>query len=193
MRIEAVILAGGEGARMGGDKPSRRLGQGTLLDHVLARAFFWNLPCVLAVRDAEQGMIAPDLPLLLDEGGEGPIAGVAAALRHAERESLDAVLTLPCDTPLLPVDLLGRLRDPVGTGALAAVASSGGRLHPSCALWSVKAATALDDYLIEGRSLKGFAARLDACIVEWPVVPYDPFFNVNSETDLAEAERLLRT
>jgi len=191
MRIEAVILAGGAGSRIGGDKPSRPLGHGTLLDHVLARVFSFGLPCALAVQWPEQGDVAPDLPLLIDEGGAGPIAGVVAALRHAVRERLDAVLALPCDTPLLPIDLLERLKAPVEAGAMAAVASSGGRLHPSCALWSARSAEALDDYLIEGRSLKGFAARLDASVVEWPAVPYDPFFNVNSEADLQQAERIL--
>jgi molybdopterin-guanine dinucleotide biosynthesis protein A len=148
----------------------------------------------VSVRNSSDGAFAARLPLLPDqEGAAGPIAGLASAFRHGGAEGWDAILTLPCDTPLLPDDLPEKLGSALARPALAAVARSGGRLHPSCALWSVQAGAALPAYLRERRSLTGFAGLLDAAVVDWPAEPYDPFFNVNSEEDLAAAERLLRS
>jgi molybdopterin-guanine dinucleotide biosynthesis protein A len=137
---------------------------------------------------------AAGLELLEDEDKDaGPIAGIASALRYTRAEGWDAVLTLPCDTPLLPANLLERLSLAIETPALAAIAQSGGRLHPSCAIWSVSAGAVLPAYLSERRSLLGFAERLNATQVDWSVEPYDPFFNVNTAYDLAAAERLLKS
>jgi molybdopterin-guanine dinucleotide biosynthesis protein A len=41
--------------------------------------------------------------------------------------------------------------------------------------------------------LKGFAEAVGYAAVEWPTYPVDPFFNINSQRDLAQAERLLNT
>lgn len=191
MIIGAVIIAGGDGRRIGGNKPVRRLAGRSLLEHVLAQVRAWNLPCAVAVRDPSQADLAAGLPLLIDREGEGPIAGIASALRHAEALDLDAVLTLPCDTPLLPADLPVRLAAALVLPARAVIARSGGRLHPSCALWSREAAGSLQEYLANGSSLGGFARHVDAATVDWPLEPFDPFFNVNNADDLAEAERLL--
>lgn len=193
MRISAVILAGGAGRRIGGGKPLRPLAGKSLFDHVLDVVKGWDMPYAVSVRDRREAGFAAGLPLLPDEEGEGPIAGVASALRHAQREALDGVLTLPCDTPFLPNDLPRGLAAGLSHGSLAAIARSGGRLHPSCALWRVEAVGALPRYLPKGRSLIGFAEALDAKIANWSIEPYDPFFNVNTEEDLVEAERILRS
>lgn len=193
MNIEVVILAGGEGRRIGGSKPLKMLAGLRMIDHVISRVRAWGLPAAISVRDSRQDDYSGGLPLLHDDEGAGPIAGVACALRHAAREGRDAVLTLPCDTPFLPDDLPARLAAALVPPARAATARSGGRLHPSCALWSVHAAEHLDSYLLSGRSLTGFAEQLQAAVVDWPSEPWDPFFNVNSEADLVAAERIFKS
>lgn len=175
MRI--VILAGGEGRRIGGSKPQRLLGGVTLLDRALARARGWSDEVLVAAR---QGGDLSDDPAI-----EGPLGGVAAALALG-----GDVLTIPCDMPFLPDDLPARLQ----SDAAATVAASGGRLHPVCALWKAEAAETLPAYLASGRrSLVGFAEAVGYEAVEWPVAPFDPFFNINDEDDLARAEALLRS
>jgi molybdopterin-guanine dinucleotide biosynthesis protein A len=100
------------------------------------------------------------------------------------------VLTIPCDMPFLPWDLPVRLT----SDAAATVAASGGRLHPICALWKAEARDALPAYLATGRrSLKGFAEAAGYEAVQWPTEPFDPFFNINDEADLARAEELVRS
>jgi molybdopterin-guanine dinucleotide biosynthesis protein A len=194
MKLGVVVLAGGEGRRIGGNKPGRLLAGRTLLDHILAKVESWQLPAALSVRGAIGERMEVGLPLLPDEEGSGPIAGVASALRFAVRKGLDAVLTLPCDTPLAPLDLPERLAAVLGGRVRAAAAESGGRLHPSCCCWATGAAAEMLAYLgTSRRSLSGFAERLNVRSVEWPIEPFDPFLNINSEEDLAEAERIFRS
>ena len=175
MRI--VILAGGEGRRIGGGKPQRLLGGETLLDRALRKARRWSDEVLVAAREGGD--------LRDDPGIEGPLGGVAAALGLGED-----VLTIPCDMPFLPDDLPEWLV----SHEVATLAASGGRLHPVCALWKAEARDALPAYLATGRrSLTGFAEAVGFRAVEWQIEPFDLFFNINDEADLARAEALLRS
>jgi molybdenum cofactor guanylyltransferase len=190
MNFATVILAGGEGRRIGGSKPLRMLGGMTLLDRAIVRAGGWSDHMVVAVRDPEQikGAAAAwieDAPDI-----EGPLGGLVAALRFARDRGAEAALTIAADMPFLPPDLPDRLSEEIGAAA-AAISSSGSFLHPVCGLWRVNALNLAPDYLASGgRSLKGFAKAAGFAEVEWAAQPIDPFFNINSAEDLAAAERL---
>jgi molybdopterin-guanine dinucleotide biosynthesis protein A len=120
---------------------------------------------------------------------EGPLGGLVAGLRFARDTKSGFLLTIPADMPFLPPDLLDKLRDAIG-GTASALASSGGHVHPVCGLWRSSSLDRIPDYVARGRrSLKGFAESVGCVEVEWPTVPQDPFFNINSAGDLAEAER----
>jgi hypothetical protein len=68
----------------------------------------------------------------MDPGFKGPLAGMASAMRVAQT---DWILTVPCDGPLLPTDLAGRLIDAMTSGQTElAAATSGGRIQPVYAL-----------------------------------------------------------
>jgi molybdopterin-guanine dinucleotide biosynthesis protein A len=172
--VRIVILAGGEGRRIGGAKPLRMLGGETLLDRALAIARSWSDDVLVA----DGGTDAP--------GIEGPLGGVAAALGLG-----GDILTIPCDMPFLPGDLPERLGR---TKEAAALAQSGGRLHPVCALWRARAADGLAAYAATGRrSLHGFAEAVGYEAVAWGTGPIDPFFNINDADDLARAGALLKS
>lgn len=190
MTIAAVILAGGDGRRIGGGKPRKRLAGERLIDIALRQARQWSTTVAVALRDA--GQLAVEAEVVLDEPQvAGPLAGLIAAGRFAASRGCDFVLTIPADMPFLPPELAERLArscSPVG----AALASSGGQLHPVCGLWRVTALASAADYAAAGRrSLKGFAETIGFEAVDWPVEPFDPFFNINRSQDLAEAERRL--
>ncbi|HET9460223.1 MAG TPA: molybdenum cofactor guanylyltransferase [Sphingomicrobium sp.] len=192
MKIAAVILAGGEGRRIGGGKPLRRLGGTSLLERAVRQARQWSDAVSVAVRDEGQ-LGATDLRTVLDEPEiAGPLGGLAAGLAFARDTGRDALLSLPADMPFLPEDFSPRLEQAIG-GGLAALASSGGHLHPVCGLWRIGALDRLPGYLGSGkRSLKGFAEFVGFTTVDWPAGPPDPFLNINSAEDLASAERLVR-
>ena len=185
-RLAVVVLAGGEGRRMGGDKPRRAWGQTTLVGHALDLARAFGHDVAVAVRAEDQVSGAVEARLLLDDPTiEGPLAGLASALNFARGIGATRVLTLPCDTPFLPADLAARLQATLRPSLAVVVARSAGRAHPTCALWRTGALDALPDYLATGRrSLNGFAEAIGMAVVDWPCEDADPFANVNTLQDL---------
>lgn len=197
MDIAVVILAGGDGVRMGGDKPLRLLAGRNLLDHMVDKARVYSDRVAVSLRYDGQFPVPPHIAVIVDEhdeeGGLGPVAGVRSAGAFAKRKGCDAVLTLPCDTPFLPVDLARRL-----SAALAeapekgvALAMSGDRLHPVCGLWRCAVFDGKED--ARGGSLREFAEKHGFAAVKWVTDPFDPFLNINSRDDLLAAERLCLT
>lgn len=187
-----AILAGGAGRRIGGGKPRRLLGGARLLDHALTCVSFSVAPVILAARTPEQ-VAGFDGTVVLDAPGiEGPLAGLLSALSWAAEAGADRVLTLPCDMPFLPADLLHRLEQALAPGLGVAVAASDGRLHPVCALWRTAVVPTLLQRVGEARlSLRGLSEAVGCAVVEWPIEGGDPFLNINSAEDLAAAEAML--
>jgi len=193
-----VILAGGLARRMGGgDKPLREIGGRAILARVIERL---EPQCdgLILNANGEPKRFAPfGLPVIADgvEHNPGPLAGILAALdwAAANRPGAEWVLSVPGDCPFLPSDLVARLGEALeAQGAELAVAASKGRSHPVIGLWPVALRDALRHALVvEGlRKVGDFAARYRVAAVAWPAGPVDPFFNANTEDELAEAERL---
>jgi molybdopterin-guanine dinucleotide biosynthesis protein A len=210
-RTLGLILAGGLARRMGGgDKPLREIGGRTLLDHVIGRLAPQVERMVLNI-NGDPARFAPwGLPSVADSVPDfaGPLAGILAGLDHAAAlPGVTHVLSVAGDTPFFPNDLAARLH--AASQALEgsiqavdaeshrfpalAVAASGGFSHPVIGLWPVAITGDLRHALLqEGeRKIDRFTARYPLATVEWPVEPFDPFFNANRVDDLAEAERLL--
>ena len=105
-------------------------------------------------------------------------------------------MSFACDCPFLPADLAMRLEEArARDGAELALAESGGGLHPVFGLWPVALREKLRHaLLVEGeRSTRHWAARHRLAIAQWPIEPFDPFFNINTREDLAAAEHLFST
>jgi molybdopterin-guanine dinucleotide biosynthesis protein A len=190
--VAAVVLAGGRGRRIGGDKPLRLLGNRRLVDRAVVIA--QGLSSCVALSVGSAGELADcDLPQIADpEPDWGALGGLAAGLDFALVQGLDLLITLPCDSPFLPADLLTRLRPSLQSGKGAALPKSGDQLHVACGLWRVGIRAVLIDYAeAGGRSLHGLAERVGFTQVEWDSEPIDPFFNINTETDLKYAQDIL--
>ena len=129
------------------------------------------------------------LPWLADELALGPLAGVLAAVRWAGHAGADAVVSVPVDGPFVPGDLVPRLLL-AGNGGVA-VAQSGGRAHPTYALWPVGVAEALQAFLASGvkARLLDFATAQRAAMAAFP--DDGSFVNLNTPEDLARAEAAL--
>lgn len=190
-----MILAGGLSRRLGGgDKALRRIGGEILLARI-ARCLTPQVSVLLLNANGPAERFGLPLPVVPDELPDtpGPLAGILAGLDHVARAfpGEPFLLTVPADCPFLPNDLAARLAGAAGTAG-AAYAASGGRPHPVVGLWRVAAREDLRALLVaEGeRRVDRWIERCGAVPVEWPAAPFDPFFNVNTPDDLAEAERL---
>ena len=105
------------------------------------------------------------------------------------------MVAAPADCPFLPDDLISRLHDARGRAAgRCAVAASGGRQHPTLALWHVDMLDDLRNVLALGMRKVGlFLGAHEPSIAEWPTEPFDPFFNVNTPDDLVLARHIARS
>ena len=190
MKIFGCIIAGGTSSRMGQEKALVRLGGKPLIAHVANRLG----PQVEALGVNANGDAArlAFLGLLvfadrLATGGT-PLAGIHAALHYANDAGFDAVLSVPSDTPFLPLDLRLRLE-----ASAPAIAASQGREHYVTGLWPVSLLPRLETAITQ-ESLKRvweWAELVEAKPVDWAAGNHDPFFNINTPADLAQAETYL--
>lgn len=169
-RVLGAVLAGGRSRRFGSDKAVALLDGMSLIDRAIAALSPQVAAVLICGREMPGHASVADRP----RPDLGPLGGIAAALTYALAGGYDAVVTVPCDTPALPADLVERL-SAVGT---AVVVSN----FPVVALWPASLADQLDDHLAtsQDRSVRGWVAATGAASVE--IAGLD---NINTPADLS--------
>jgi molybdopterin-guanine dinucleotide biosynthesis protein A len=197
--IMAVVLAGGLARRMGGgDKCLKLLAGRPILAHVLERLDGQAERILLNANGDVTRFASWGMPVATDvvAGFGGPLVGVLTALEWAaiHAPEITDVVSVPADGPFLPRDLVRRLVEArAGVGAVLAQAASNGRPNPVVGLWPVTLAAELRHAVVEEGVAKvdAWTARYRLVTVDFEAASVDPFFNANTQEDLAEAERLL--
>ncbi|MBL6935845.1 MAG: molybdenum cofactor guanylyltransferase MobA [Alphaproteobacteria bacterium] len=197
--VAGVLLAGGLARRMGGgDKCLRQLGGKTLLEHVIGRVRPQVGALLLNANGDPARLARFALPVAADvvEGNAGPLAGVLTGMEWAveEAQACSWLASFATDAPFLPEDLVARLMRAVQEeGADMACASSGGRAHPVFALWPLRLRDDLRRAVMEEglRKVDVWTGRYNLAMTDFPVMPFDPFFNANSPEDLEAAASLM--
>ena len=188
----AVILAGGEGRRLGGvEKALVKVSGRRLIDWTVAHLTPQCDKLALSLRADRPWADELQLPVLLDRptSAVGPLGGVAAALHWAKTLTPTAawVITVPVDLPFLPDNLIERL---TATDTDIAVACSSGRAHHAVAAWRPHLSDSLADALKNGAmAIRQFQSKHKVAEVAWSTEQTDPFFNVNTPEDITEAEQ----
>lgn len=191
-RVTAVVLAGGQGARVGGkDKGLLRVAGKPLIAHVLQRVLPQVSTVIISANRHLDQYGRFEFPVVADrmKDHQGPLAGIATSLAHVHT---DYLLTVPCDTPLLPTDLVDRLWAAMeDEEADMAIAHDGEQLQHLVALIRREAAGSVDEFLEEGgRAVKDWAARMFPAVAWFADQPL-AFRNINSDADLHELETYL--
>lgn len=202
--LPGVILSGGRASRMGGGNKGLRLLAGRpLVAHVVARLSPQCGALAINSNSDEPALRALDLPVLPDSLPDrpGPLAGVLAGLDWAAQQGAPAIVTAAVDTPFFPGDLVTRLRAAAGPSGLALAASRTpeGKLwrQPVFGLWPTALRADLRAALIGGlRKIVQWTDQHQAGLAIYPLPGPDPrhpdpFFNVNTAEDLAQAETAL--
>jgi molybdopterin-guanine dinucleotide biosynthesis protein A len=186
--ITGVVLAGGQGRRMGGvDKGLVELDGRPLVAWVIERLAPQVGPLVVNANQNAERYAAFGHPVIGDAVGgfAGPLAGLHAALGAARTEW---VVTVPCDSPFLPHDLVARLAGAADSAqATLAVARTFDQPHPVFALVRADVAPHLSAFLAAGgRKIDAWYATLAVVEVAFDDEA-DAFRNINTAAELAAA------
>ena len=186
--ITAVILAGGLGRRMGGvDKGLQQIHGKPMVQQVLDRLQPQVCKVLINANRHLDEYKCFGVPICSDSisGYAGPLAGIHAALLTTDTPYLASV---PCDSPLLPNDLVSRLSVAASEHqADAAVVVTGNeeqrQRHPVFLLLKSDLRNSLEHYLNNGgRKVDDWLARLNC--VDVPFDDETAFTNVNTPKDV---------
>lgn len=192
MSITGLILAGGRGTRMGSVDKGLQVFRGEpMVAHVMRR--FAPQVGSLAINanqnlDVYARFGVPVWPDQMDEF-PGPLAGLQTGLTHCDTEYL---VTAPCDSPFLPMDLVARLRDALLTeSADLSFAETGEgesrQSHPVFCLLKTSVLPSLSAYLqAGGRKMGAWFGSLRAIKVHFD--DEDAFQNINTLEELHKLE-----
>jgi molybdopterin-guanine dinucleotide biosynthesis protein A len=200
--ITGLILAGGRGSRMGGtDKGLQNFHGLPLALQTLMRLQLQSLPLQEVLINANRNLAAYEslgVPVWPDsiDGFAGPLAGFQTGLERCETPLL---LTVPCDTPLFPLDLVKRLYSAMNAQeadiAMAAATEADGTLRPQPVFCLLK--TDLLESLV--KFTQGGGRKIDAWTGQHrcAIVPFDlpgdstqAFANANTLAELQQLESL---
>jgi len=195
--IPIVILAGGKGTRMGGvDKCSLQIDHSTILSRLITILQGQSKHLYLNVSGDNERFSPYHLPIIRDrfEPSIGPLGGLYSALVYMEKHhSTSWLLTVPCDCPFLPENLLSALLSNSIESYEVVFCHSDNRDHFVISLWSSRILLKLKKYIHQGKkSVGGFIQQLQHQRIGFPHIPVDPFFNINTEQQLLQAQRMVK-
>jgi molybdopterin-guanine dinucleotide biosynthesis protein A len=193
-----LVLAGGLARRMGGgDKAMLRIGGTTILARVIDRLRPDCTALALNANGDPARFAAYNLPVIADTVPDfaGPLAGILAGLdwAAAHTPNIRWIASVPGDCPFLPKDLVPRLHAVrAQSDQPLACARSGEWRHPVIGLWPVHLRDDLRHALLvdDLRKIEVWTAKHGVAIADWPDHPVDPFFNVNTPEDAANADHI---
>lgn len=197
--IDGLILAAGRSSRMiSGNKIQVQLAGKSLLENVIERlapqvdSLFINGDPAICTSACGNHLY----PFIIDrlEGFQGPLTGLYSALVSNHLTDADYLMMIPCDGPFIPDNLVAELyKLIVSSGADTACVRYQGFAQPTFTLWNKRVLSAVEKALLEDKDggFKSLLQRLDTVYLDWPDQAVNPFFNINSQEDLALAEAAL--
>ena len=188
--VTGLILAGGQGRRMGGvDKGLQPFRGKRLVDHAFERLAPQVGGIIVNANQNQDLYRSLGVRVVSDaiDGYAGPLAGLHAGLSVSRRPYL---VSVPCDSPFLPSDLVDRLFAGLeGSGAELAVARTGKWLQPVFCLLRSGVRDQLTDFLKGGgRKVDAWYATLRVCEVAFDDEE-DAFSNINTSEELKAFEQ----
>ena len=195
--ILGAILAGGQSKRMGKDKLFLELNNKKLIEHTIDKVKKYLKKIIIITNQDNEFFFKNNLTTVKDciEGQLGPLVGILTAMKWA-KENLSKcswIATFPCDTPFFPESIIKSfIEESKKKESLILCASSHGRKHNIFGLWSLDLYDKLKNDLINKkvRKVQDWTEKNKIKNLEFKFKDYDPFFNINTEEDLAFAKKL---
>lgn len=185
-------MAGGKSSRMGGEDKGLTLIEGQPLISYVVRSLEPQVDTLLISANRNQTRYRTyGYDVIEDAIGEfyGPLSGILSAMQHAKTEY---ILTVPCDSPLLPKDYAKKMLAALDSHNMSiSVAHDGTSIQPVFALISCKLTSNLNEYLGSGkRKVADWILQQSPAIADFSDYP-DSFFNMNTPEDKLRLGTLL--
>ena len=189
--ILAVVLAGGQSKRFGEDKNQVKLGNLTLLEHVLAKVTK-KFEKILIISNQNLNLkMLNSITIIPDciQGNLGPLVGVLTAMKWIKKNNKQYqwIATFPSDTPFFDTSIIEKYKSRINLNeSLLYFARSNQKRHNIFGLWSVKLMDTLENDLINNnfRKVEKWADKIGVKTINVKIDKFDPFFNINTKTDL---------
>jgi molybdopterin-guanine dinucleotide biosynthesis protein A len=196
--ILAVILAGGKSKRFGKDKNHIKLGDKTLLEHVLSKITdkFEKILIVssqnLEKKDMKNITVIPDC---FDD--LGPLAGVLSSMKWVKenQKKYKWVATFPSDTPFFEVSIIEEYKKRAKMNdSLLYFVKSNNKRHNIFGIWSMDLIEILESDLVKNnfRKVEEWANKIGVKTIDIKIKKFDPFFNINTKEDFEEAKEIMK-
>jgi molybdenum cofactor guanylyltransferase len=186
--ITAVILAGGQGSRLGGqDKGLIELNKLPLIQHLINRIQPQVADIIISANRNLKNYAELGFSVYKDDIRDfaGPLAGILKALQQNKN---DWLLTVPADSPFIPDDLAQRLSQNIEDNKVI-IAYDGKRLQPTFSLIHKSMESSLNKFLQQGeRKTRVWMQQQPHAIVDFSDQA-DAFININTEEELKNAEK----
>jgi molybdopterin-guanine dinucleotide biosynthesis protein A len=196
LSVNSIILAGGKGLRLGGDKALVVLDGENLLQRVISRLVFLNGSIVLVFAEKQKPFEVvgyPQLKLVTDiYPGKGPLMGIYSGLLNSDSEKN---LVVACDMPFLNKRLIEYILD-VSTDFDITIPRLGNVVEPLHSVYSKNCLASIVKLLVENNlKIDSLLKMVKVRYVEVEEVDnFDPehlsFFNINTKADLSLAREL---
>jgi len=203
--VHAYILANGESRRFNKETKALKVFAGKpLIQHVIERLH--SQTNAIAINGSHPNLAQFGLELIddLTPPYSGPTAGLYACMAHLHKNSNHTWLMLSaCDTPFIALNLIEQLREQAEQKSPGKTKMScfryEGYLEPTFSLWHRDLFEEIE-HAVLNKQIKGFKPLIAALgerasVVDYPKSTYsepNPFFNVNTPADLAEAEKHIK-
>ncbi|MFL2510451.1 MAG: molybdenum cofactor guanylyltransferase MobA [Alphaproteobacteria bacterium] len=192
--IAVIIMIGGKSSRLGGGiKSLIKINNKKIFDIILER-IQPQIDKIIVNSNIEDSEISKyKFPIIKDvkQGYLGPLAGIHAGMQWLKKNKpeVDWLLTLPGDTPFIPLNLVSCFKEKINHDSKIILAKTNDKIHPIIGAWHTSLLTSLNEHLESGtRKILEWANNHTLEFIEFNEKSYDPFFNINTPTDINKAE-----
>lgn len=195
--ILGVILAGGKSRRFGEDKSKIKLGNKTLLEHVIDKVEKEFSELLIISNNQNCKFTSKRIFLVQDfiKGQLGPLIGVLSAMKWVElnKKNYKWIATFPCDTPFFDIKIIEYLKiKSFETKKKLVFLKSAKIRHNIFGLWSLDLKDILENDIKNNvRKVEIWADKIGSDIINIEKGKFDSFLNINTKDDLEIAKKNL--
>ena len=195
--ILGVVLAGGKSKRFGEDKNHIKLGNKTLLEHVLHKINNKFIEILIVSSRPLKIQITKKITIIEDcFENLGPLAGVLSSMKWIKenKKTFKWVATFPSDTPFFETSIIEEYKKRITTNkSLLYFVKSNNKRHNIFGLWSIDLLQTLENDIVKNnfRKVEDWANKIGVKTINVEIKEFDPFFNINTKEDFEIAKKIL--